>query len=45
MSDGGLRLDGAGIDLARAACAAAWAAVDAGEPLAEETVPDLTVSA
>ncbi|WP_454854801.1 HAD-IIA family hydrolase [Promicromonospora soli] len=45
VSDGGLRLDGSGIDLVRAACAAAWSAVDAGEPLDEKSVPDLAVSA
>ncbi|WP_125776670.1 HAD-IIA family hydrolase [Antribacter gilvus] len=32
---------GAGIDLVRVACAAAWAAVDAGEPLDPATVPEL----
>ncbi|PUB20946.1 HAD superfamily hydrolase (TIGR01450 family) [Promicromonospora sp. AC04] len=42
VADGGLRLDGSGIDLVRAACAAAWAAVDAGETLDPETVPELT---
>lgn len=41
VSDGGLRLDGSGIDLVRAACAAAWAAVDAGDTLDVRTVPDL----
>jgi HAD superfamily hydrolase (TIGR01450 family) len=41
VSDGGLRLDGAGIDLVRAACAAAWAAVDAGETLDAASVPEL----
>jgi HAD superfamily hydrolase (TIGR01450 family) len=45
VTDGELRLDGAGIDLVRAACGAAWAAVDAGQPLDGKTVPDLTVSA
>lgn len=32
-----------GVDLVRAACAAAWSAVDAGEPLDPESVPDLDV--
>ena len=41
MADGGLRLDGSGIDLVRAACAAAWAAVDAGHDLDPTTVPEL----
>ena len=42
--DGVLELDGdgpAGIDVARAACAAAWAAVDSGIPLDLAAVPDL----
>lgn len=44
--DGRLRLDGtkgdgAGIDLIRAACAAAWAAADAGETLDPASVPEL----
>ncbi|WP_423465029.1 HAD-IIA family hydrolase [Promicromonospora sp. MS192] len=43
VADGALRLDGSGIDLARAACAAAWAAVDAGEKLDPSTVPELPV--
>jgi hypothetical protein len=41
VSDGGLRLDGSGIDLVRAACAAAWSAVDAGETVDPATVPEL----
>jgi HAD superfamily hydrolase (TIGR01450 family) len=41
VADGGLRLDGSGIDLVRAACAAAWAAVDAGHDLDPATVPEL----
>lgn len=41
VSDGGLRLDGSGIDLVRAACAAAWAAVDAGHDLDPRSVPEL----
>jgi hypothetical protein len=41
VADGGLRLDGSGIDLVRAACAAAWAAVDAGHDLDPTTVPEL----
>jgi len=37
-----LRTEGAApIDVARAACAAAWSAADAGEPLDPATVPDL----
>lgn len=40
---GALELDGVGIDLVRAACAAAWDAVDEGEQLDARTVPDLTV--
>lgn len=43
VSDGGLRLDGTGIDLVRAACAAAWAAVDAGAGLDAASVPELSV--
>jgi glycerol-1-phosphatase len=43
VSGGELRLDGAGIDLVRAACSAAWAAVDAGEALDAAAVPELTV--
>jgi hypothetical protein len=41
VSDGGLRLDGSGIDVVRAACAAAWAAVDSGQALDPGTVPEL----
>lgn len=40
---GVLELDGAGIDLVRAACAAAWAAADDGSPVDPAAVPDLTV--
>ncbi|GAB3162526.1 HAD hydrolase-like protein [Myceligenerans halotolerans] len=41
VEDGALRPgSGEGIDLVRAACAAAWAAADAGDPVT--TVPDLT---
>lgn len=43
VSDGELRLDGAGLDLVRAACAAAWAAVDGGQELDPSSVPELTV--
>ena len=46
VADGSLdlRTDGAApIDVARAACAAAWSAADAGEPLDPATVPDLLV--
>lgn len=46
--DGELRLDGRGdvdIDLVRAACGAAWDAVDAGRPLRAESVPVLTPGA
>ena len=39
---GRLELDGAGIDLVRAACAAAWASVDAGTPVEASSVPELT---
>lgn len=42
VADGGLRLDGSGIDLVRAACAASWAAVDAGETLDPTSVPALS---
>ncbi|MCA5893424.1 HAD-IIA family hydrolase [Isoptericola sp. NEAU-Y5] len=41
----GLEVDGrgpAGIDVVRAACAAAWAAADEGRPLDASTVPELT---
>jgi len=31
------------VDLVRAACSAAWAAVDAGERLDADSVPDITV--
>ncbi|WP_282945375.1 HAD-IIA family hydrolase [Cellulomonas endometrii] len=34
----------AGVDLVRAACAAAWAAVDAGETLDPQSVPELGVA-
>jgi len=47
VAAGRLELGGAapaGVDLVRAACAAAWAAVDAGEHLDESTVPDLRVT-
>ncbi|WP_217617057.1 HAD-IIA family hydrolase [Cellulomonas sp. GbtcB1] len=47
VAGGRLELGGdlpAGVDLVRAACAAAWAAVDAGEHLDESTVPDLRVT-
>jgi HAD superfamily hydrolase (TIGR01450 family) len=43
--DGRLELDAqgpTGIDAVRAACAAAWAAVDDGQPLDAASVPDLT---
>lgn len=33
----------AGIDLVRAACAAAWASADAGEPVEPDSVPELRV--
>ena len=36
--------DAQGVDLVRAACAAAWAAVDEGGRLDESTVPDLRVT-
>lgn len=42
VSDDGLRLDGSGIDLVRAACAAAWAAADDGRALDRSSVPDLS---
>ncbi|WP_158373494.1 HAD-IIA family hydrolase [Cellulosimicrobium cellulans] len=47
VTAGRLELGGdapAGVDLVRAACAAAWAAVDAGDALDESTVPDLRVT-
>lgn len=47
VTAGRLELGGdapAGVDLVRAACAAAWAAVDAGEALDESSVPDLRVT-
>lgn len=47
VAGGRLELGGAvpgGVDLVRAACAAAWSAVDAGEPLDAATVPDLRVT-
>lgn len=47
VAAGRLELGGhlpAGVDLVRAACSAAWAAVDAGEDLDESTVPDLRVT-
>jgi glycerol-1-phosphatase len=37
--------DDAVVDLARSACAAAWGAVDAGQPVDPATVPEFTVSA
>lgn len=43
--DGRLELDGqgpSGIDVVRAACAAAWAAADAGAPVDPQSVPELT---
>ncbi|MEG3613890.1 HAD-IIA family hydrolase [Isoptericola haloaureus] len=43
--DGRLELDRhgpAGLDVVRAACAAAWDAADAGEPVAADSVPELT---
>jgi HAD superfamily hydrolase (TIGR01450 family) len=49
VHDGALELVGArdrgagGIDTVRCACAAAWAAVDAGERLDADTVPELAV--
>lgn len=48
VEDGRLRLDdgpAVDVDLVRAACAAAWAAVDAGEALDAASVPDLVVDA
>jgi HAD superfamily hydrolase (TIGR01450 family) len=53
VAAGRLELGGAGaaagpgavsVDVVRAACAAAWAAVDAGEPLDAASVPDLAVA-
>jgi glycerol 3-phosphatase-2 len=44
VADGRLELDGGGtdpVDVVRAACAAAWDAVDSGEHLDAGTVPDL----
>ena len=41
VSAGRLELDGAGIDLVRAACAAAWAAADAGTSVDPASVPEL----
>ncbi len=43
VGDGRLELDGAGIDLARAACAAAWAAADHGAPVDPAHVAELRV--
>ncbi|GAB2477094.1 HAD-IIA family hydrolase [Xylanimonas ulmi] len=45
VADGRLEVDRqgtAGIDVVRAACAAVWAAADAGEPVAAADVPELT---
>lgn len=47
VADGGLELRAGGedpVDLVRAACAAAWAAADAGSPVDPATVPDLPAS-
>ncbi|GIG35668.1 HAD-IIA family hydrolase [Cellulomonas pakistanensis] len=47
VAGGRLELGGAapqGVDLVRVACAAAWAAVDAGADLDETSVPDLRVT-
>jgi ribonucleotide monophosphatase NagD (HAD superfamily) len=44
VANGRLELDGGGpvgIDVIRAACAAAWAAADAGAPVESESVPEL----
>lgn len=41
--EGRLELQGEGIDLLRAACAAAWEAADSGSPLAPEAVPEITL--
>ncbi|GAA4833821.1 HAD hydrolase-like protein [Luteimicrobium xylanilyticum] len=41
--DGALEVRGDGVDAARAACAAAWDAVDRGEALDADTVPALAV--
>jgi HAD superfamily hydrolase (TIGR01450 family) len=44
VADGGLELDGRSgspLDLVRAACAAAWAAADSGQPVDAAEVPDL----
>ncbi|QDW63151.1 HAD-IIA family hydrolase [Oerskovia sp. KBS0722] len=44
VTDGALDLTGpAGVDLIRAACGAAWAAVDAGGAVDADTVPELAV--
>ena len=45
VTDGRLEFDGrgpSGIDVVRAACAAAWAAADAGTPVQPDSVPELT---
>lgn len=42
--DGRLELRGEGIDLARAACAAAWQAADEGAPADPSTVPEIPVA-
>ncbi|MDQ2623970.1 MAG: HAD hydrolase-like protein, partial [Actinomycetota bacterium] len=42
VSHGRLELDGAGIDLVRAACAAVWSAVDDGETVDPASVPELS---
>ena len=44
VRDGRLELDGDGVDLVRAACAAAWQAHDDGNPVDPTTVPELVVA-